>query len=342
MGSVKDLEVIKPASGDETGVGRFSFSDRYSVFDWGEMPDLIKNKGEALCMMTAFFFELLEERGIKTHYRGLVAGGRVVKLSEIDTPSSIMEIALVNVEKPRGYDGNYDYSIYKTLKGNFLIPLEVIYRFSLPEGSSVFKRLNSGSLSYQDLGLNEMPKPGTKLSEPFIDFSTKLEKYDRYLSYKEAEEISGLSSGEFQRLKALSKEISELIRKKTLEVGVENDDGKFEFAILPDRSIMLVDALGTPDECRFSRDGVQLSKELARAYYRGTPWQFELEKAKNDYGDDWKNHVKTEPLPMTKEHCEVLSNIYTSLANAIIGKELFVGSPRLDEVVKKAKKIFSS
>lgn len=39
MGSVKDLAVLKEPAGTETGTGRFIFSDRYSVFDWGEMPD---------------------------------------------------------------------------------------------------------------------------------------------------------------------------------------------------------------------------------------------------------------------------------------------------------------
>ena len=44
MGSVKDLQVIKQATRDVMGVGRFHFSDRYSVFDWGEMPDHIEGK----------------------------------------------------------------------------------------------------------------------------------------------------------------------------------------------------------------------------------------------------------------------------------------------------------
>jgi phosphoribosylaminoimidazole-succinocarboxamide synthase len=41
MGSVKDLEVIQKPTLTEMGIGRFVFSDRYSVFDWGEMPDHI-------------------------------------------------------------------------------------------------------------------------------------------------------------------------------------------------------------------------------------------------------------------------------------------------------------
>ena len=63
MGSVKDLKVIKPAEQNSLGVAHFHFSDRYSVFDWGEMPDLITKKGQALCVIGAYFFEKLEEMG---------------------------------------------------------------------------------------------------------------------------------------------------------------------------------------------------------------------------------------------------------------------------------------
>ena len=47
MGSVKDLEVTEKPAQNAMGVGRFHFSDRYSVFDWGEMPDRINGKGAA-------------------------------------------------------------------------------------------------------------------------------------------------------------------------------------------------------------------------------------------------------------------------------------------------------
>ena len=68
MGSVKDLEIIENPSENNMGLGRFNFSDRYSVFDWGEMPDKISGKGASLCLMGAYCFEQLENKGIKTHY----------------------------------------------------------------------------------------------------------------------------------------------------------------------------------------------------------------------------------------------------------------------------------
>ncbi len=94
MGSVKDLQITKKPSQTEMGVGRFSFSDRYSVFVWGEMPDHIESKGAALCTMGAYCFERLEEQGIKTHYRGLVdESGKTVKFNELKQPSSTMEVS---------------------------------------------------------------------------------------------------------------------------------------------------------------------------------------------------------------------------------------------------------
>jgi len=36
------------------------------------MPDHIDGKGAVLCLMGAYSFERLEEKGVKTHYRGLV------------------------------------------------------------------------------------------------------------------------------------------------------------------------------------------------------------------------------------------------------------------------------
>ena len=57
MGSVKDLLVIVQPSKDKIGKVQFLFSDRYSVFDWGEMPDYIQDKGAAICITSTYFFE---------------------------------------------------------------------------------------------------------------------------------------------------------------------------------------------------------------------------------------------------------------------------------------------
>jgi len=82
MGSVKDIEIIEAPEKNRLGLGRFVFSDRYSVFDWGEMPDHISNKGASLCIISAYFFEKLGEKH-RTHYVGVVENGKVKRLDEL-------------------------------------------------------------------------------------------------------------------------------------------------------------------------------------------------------------------------------------------------------------------
>lgn len=338
MGSVKDLIVIKEPGSNHTGEGIFIFSDRYSVFDWGEMPDHIPGKGESLCLITAYFFEIFEESGFKTHYSGLLdSAGNLYRLKDRPQSSNRMKVRLVRVLQP-AFDGkNYDYSVFNQEEANYLIPLEVIYRFSLPAGSSVFKRLKEGSLSYRDLGLNSEPEPGTTLEKPFIDFSTKLEHYDRYLSREEALKISGLSDKKFEELISSAIKLAGIIKERYQSLGINNEDGKFEFAVDEKGELMLVDAAGTPDECRFSKDGVALSKELARIFYRATPWHREVEEARKKFGKNWREMVTTKPEPLNKEDLELLSGIYRSLANAITGKNIFTNAPDIDLLIKKIK-----
>jgi len=178
MGSVKDLKIIVKPAPNKMGVGIFHFSDRYSVFDWGEMPDHIDGKGAALCLMGAYCFEQLESEGVETHYRGLVdKNGEVVTFKDLEAPTSNMEVKLVNVYKPEIGDVEgkvvYDYSCYTPNLKNCLIPLEVIYRNGLPEGSSVFKRLAQRKVTIKDLGLDHHPLPGERFTKPSAPNSKK-------------------------------------------------------------------------------------------------------------------------------------------------------------------------
>ncbi len=40
----------------------FEFTDDYSVFDWGKMPDTIEHKGRALALMGGYFFDRLSKK----------------------------------------------------------------------------------------------------------------------------------------------------------------------------------------------------------------------------------------------------------------------------------------
>jgi phosphoribosylaminoimidazole-succinocarboxamide synthase len=345
MGSVKDIEIVKKPTRDVMGIGRFHFSDRYSVFDWGEMPDHIEGKGEALCLMGAYCFERLEKKGVKTHYRGLIDKNKVVTSEELKQPTNIMEISLVNVLKPKTYVENgkleYDYSVFTPSLKNYLIPLEIIYRNGLPEGSSVFKRLEQGLITIKSLGLDHYPKAGEKLKKPIFDVSTKLEEGDRYVSWVEAQKIAGLTDGEVDRVKALLLKVDETITQMAAKAGLENEDGKIELAFDPFRRLMVVDVVGTLDECRFTYDGLHVSKEIARQYYRKTEWYRDVEeakkKAKEEGVEDWKKLVKTKPPKLDQKLEIIISEMYLATANELTKKKMFA-VPKLADIIKEYEK----
>lgn len=338
MGSVKDLVIIKEPKNGKTGIGRFVFSDRYSVFDWGQMPDPIMDKGKSMCISTSYFFEKLERYGIKTHYIGVLdKDGNVKKLNEIEEPPNIIEFKMLRVLKPEIKENNYDYSIYKKENVNFLIPIEVIYRNYLPEGSSVFKRLREGSLKLKDIGLKEMPIPGQKLENPIIDISTKLEFTDRYINWDEAKEISNLNENEIEEIKTKTLKINEIITKEVEKVGLINEDGKIEFGFDENRNLILVDAVGTLDECRFTYNGLPVSKEIARIYYRKTDWYKKVEEGKKKDKIEWKKYVDINPPHLPKELFKAISDIYRSYANEITGKKWF-DAPPLKKILSKIEK----
>lgn len=338
MGSVKDLLVLTQPTEAETGIGRFVFSDRYSVFDWGEMPDHITNKGAAICIASAYFFERLEQSGIKTHYQGIVENEVTKKLNDLEAPSNMMEIKLLRVVKPQLNGEKYDYSIYQKQKGNFLIPLEIIYRNALPQGSSVFKRLRDGSLRFEDLGLKQMPEPGQILEEPIYDVSTKLEVTDRYLTWQEAQQICNLLDNELKEMRRIIKFINELITNETEKLGLFNEDGKIELGFDERRNFLLVDAIGTLDECRFTYEGLPVSKEIARIHYRKTEWFKHVEEAKKKDRVNWKVHVKAQPPKLPEELFKTITLIYQGYANELTHRKWF-DAPPLNEILNKLKEM---
>ncbi len=345
MGSVKDLEIIQKPTKEKTGLGRFYFSDRFSVFDWGKMPDLIDKKGEALSLMGAYCFERVEEKSVRTHYRGLVEEtGKAAKFNDLTKPSNVMEVGLVSVYKPESHVQNgkliYDYSAYTPDLKNFLIPLEIIYRNGLPEGSSVFKRLEQGKVTFQELGLDHYPKPGERLTKPIFDVSTKLEETDRYVTWEEAAKIAGLTNIEAAAVKVVLAKVNETINEIAAKAGLVNEDGKIELAFDTQRRLMVVDVIGTLDECRFTLDGLHVSKEIARQFYKKTDWYKDIEDAKRAAEakgiKEWKSLAKTQPPKLDPKLKKIISQMYMAAANEMTGKNFF-DTPKLADVVREYK-----
>lgn len=349
MGSVKDLQIIQKPTENKMGIGEFHFSDRYSVFDWGEMPDRIEAKGAALCLAGAYCFEKLEQAGIKTHYKGLVTlKGERARFEDLRFPTDTMEVEIVNVLRPMEYRDagrlRYDYNSFTAKTRNYLIPLEIIYRNSLPEGSSVFKRLQQHTITIEELRLDHYPRPGEKLAKPIFDVSTKLEEKDRYLTWQQAKEIAGLTTPETEQVEDLLLRIDSIITNLANDAGLENEDGKIELAFNPERKLMVVDVVGTLDECRFTYKGNQVSKEIARQYYRKTKWYEDMGQAKKTADakgiKDWKSLCKTQPPKLEKQFKRIIEEMYMAATNEITNHKFF-DVHSLAQVVKEYQEYIS-
>jgi phosphoribosylaminoimidazole-succinocarboxamide synthase len=359
MGSVKDLLVLQSAYENQPGVGNFVFSDRYSVFDWGEMPDHIAGKGRSLAVMAAYNFEHLERRGIRTHYQGLVsAGGKLVRFSDLaegEGGLATMQVSLARVYRPivreylsdQGVEVRYDYSFFETHRGrinNYLVGLEIIFRNGLPLGSSIFKRIEKAKQSgdrgaaelqqiLRELGVKEVPQPGQMLPSPIMSYTTKLEAGDRELSLKQAYQLSGLRRGDFNALKHLALQVNALITEQAESTGFAHYDGKIE--TVWDNGLVVCDVLGTFDENRFSFAGQQISKEVLRQWYKRHQPDFvsACDKWKKT-GPGWQKKCDVKPVHLPKDFATLASQLYMSGCNRYTGKRVF-DSPPLEEVMEK-------
>jgi phosphoribosylaminoimidazole-succinocarboxamide synthase len=363
MGSVKDLLVLVPAYENRAGVGNFVFSDRYSVFDWGEMPDHIAGKGRALAVMAAFNFEQLEVRGIRTHYQGLIStSGDLVRFTDLKENSgglATMQVSLARVYHPivREYWSGehvevlYDYTFFERHRGrinNYLVGLEIIFRNGLPLGSSVFKRIERASQLadakqrgaevgriLEELGVKEPPQPGQMLPAPVMSYTTKLEAGDRELNRKQAYRLSGLPRREFNTLDSLALRVNGLITEQAEQTGFAHYDGKIE--TVWDNGLVVCDVIGTFDENRFSWQGEQISKEVLRQWYKRHQPEFvaACDKWKKT-GPGWQKSCDVKPRNLPKVFATLASQMYMSGCNRYTGKRVF-DSPPLEEVMERLK-----
>ena len=313
-GSVKNFFVEKEPTADKIGEGYFEFTDDYSIFDYGKMPDTIAGKGEALARLSSYNFEQVHKLSLKSHFRALVPPRRI-------------NVGVVRVLFPQRGE-------LKKGERNFLVPLEIIFRNSLPEGSSVFKRLANGQLKPSDLGLDHAPRPGERLGKPLLDVSTKLELTDRYLSWKDAEVLARLGHETIAQIQKIALKVNDFVTQKAVGLGLEHADGKIEVAISPSGKLVLVDVFGTLDENRLLFEGVHLSKQVLRDYYRTLPWYEKLETAKASGvpKDKWPK-----PPMLPPELRDIVSNMYKSVCEAWTGEKTW-NAPAIEEVVSDYRK----
>lgn len=341
MTSVKRFRVVEEPTSSALGRGAFEFTDAYSVFDWGQMPDAIPGKGQSLCTMGARTFELLESKGVPTHYLGVGDETDPQPLDTCESPPDVMAIELTQVPDLPYEDGTYDYNAFYDEAGtNYLIPLEIVFRNEVPIGSSLRRRTEPTD---HDLSFAEWPDTAVELAAPIVEFSTKFEESDRYLNAEEADDIAGVAA--IEDLRSIARDVNAVINDHASNVGLTHLDGKIE-CLYHDGEIKVADVTGTLDENRFAFDGRQLSKEVLRQYYARTDQEWveavraAKVTAKEDGVADWRQLCDQEPSPLPGQMVQLASELYQSGANTYLEEACFEVPPlrtvvrELDQVIE--------
>jgi phosphoribosylaminoimidazole-succinocarboxamide synthase len=307
-GSVKNLYIA-----DNQGQVWFEYTDDYSVFDWGKMPDPIPGKGEALAKLGEWFFQRVADPA-QWKALGLADDPQVARWLPVahhfhrrDGSRLLMTRVEVPVLRADQVGGSLVYDYGYPPQPRQLIPLEVIFRFGVPAGSSLLQRKD-----WYPFQIHE----GAEFDEPLIEFSTKLERKDRVISYQEAALILKGNTDTLAEIYGRTRALAHFLKKTFARRGLKLWDGKFEWAMLDGR-ITLVDSIG-PDELRVSQGDAVFSKQFLRDYYLKTDWYKALlkggELAKQRGIEDWKTIVQTElkqaPAPLSRPYKEAAQALY--------------------------------
>ena len=288
-------------STESPDVIEFRYTNQISVFDQ-IIPSLIPSKGESLNRTSAHWFDLVEKEGIcKTH------------VIEVNAPDRILARKFEVIKEPGAISRD---------KENVFVPLEVICRHYL--AGSGWRRYERGDAPAEEFGFEPGTKlfEGIKLPQPYLEVSTKFEKFDRLLDKEEALSISNLSENEFDSILSIVIKIDEVINKEALSRGLIHVDGKKEFALGEGREPVLVDSFGTLDEDMWwdlesyeKGNIVQLSKEFVREHYLNSGHHDNLYKAR-------KEGSVEPPIPELPENViKETTELYVNMFERLTGKE---------------------
>lgn len=271
----------------------FKFSDRYSVFDWGEMPDHLMGKGASLARFTKLLYTELAREGISHHLINRDCGDNELFV----TPFKVVR----------------DSSSLTGLT-NVFIPLEVIFRMGFAKGASLKKRFVHES-DWHNAGFNRVYSEMEMFDRPMIEFTTKLERFDRPLTHIEAQNLASMNDQEWNSLLRITTKIAKSLQTLFARHEITIWDGKIELAMGSyqgqNREIILVDSIG-PDELRLTKDNIQLSKEIIRQYYHQTEWYKQLDQVKEQHGTAFKDFIAPPPK-LSKEFKAHVEELYRIL-----------------------------
>ncbi|WP_372412699.1 phosphoribosylaminoimidazolesuccinocarboxamide synthase [Streptomyces luteireticuli] len=295
--STKNLKVIDPPTATREGVGIFEYTDHFTVFHYGRMPDQIPGKGEATCRMAAFNFTLLEEAGVRTHFRRFLAPNRIeFDLARVPAPAA----------GPLAPDA-----------GSYLVPVQVLFRNELPPGSSVHRRLATGALTPAEVGLTGIPAAGETLEQPLVEYATTREDTNRFISRSEAQRLAGLNDEQFQAMRDIALTVNQVLTERARGLGLSHCDGKVEFFVAGDAGLVLADSPGTPDESRLMFNGVHCGKQVLRDWYVNNGLEMPVNRliAEGVPRSQWP-----QPAPLPPGFLPVMSDLYRSLSETWTGE----------------------
>ncbi|MDT0427338.1 phosphoribosylaminoimidazolesuccinocarboxamide synthase [Streptomyces salyersiae] len=284
--STKDLYTLTPPADGRPGDGILTFTDRYSVYDFGVMPDEIPGKGKASCAMAITSFGLMHDAGIATHFVEQVSDNAIrIKLLDID---------LEGRRELTGPGG--------------MIPLQVVYRNALPKESSVHRRVAAGRLD--PALIPDARRPGSPwLDEVMVEFTTKFEETDRFVTREEAAAVGRVGLKDITRIEQLTQRLGPVLTAHCEAAGMRLVDGKAEYGFDADGELIVIDHAGTPDENRFYLDGVPVCKELLRCLHPGL-----RELVQRHVEDGLPRDRWARPEPLGGAAVEATSEVYAALS----------------------------
>ncbi len=313
--STENLKVIEPPTAAMSGVGVFEYTDHYTVFHYGRMPDLIPGKGEAVCRMAVTNFLMLKAAGVPTHFRRFIAPNRI-------------EFDLAPVPGP-------GTTAPSPGSRNYLVPVQVIARNELPPGSSVHRRLAAGTLTPSDLGLRSIPGPGERVDPPLIEYATMREDVNRFVGPAEAQRAAGLSDDLFQEMYDTTVTVNEVMTRHAREVGLRHCDGKVEYLVSADARIVLADSPGTPDETRLMVGDLHCGKQVIRDWYVARGLEVPVRQL---IFDGIPRSQWPVPAPLPQEFIPAMSDMYRALSETWTGERIW-NAPSLQIAAQAVQRV---
>ena len=352
--SVKTIKIIREPTPRAAGIADFTYRPVFSVFDIGTIIPPVPLDNTTVCLMVGFNFELLEEEGVEsTHYFGVLdSDEKLISAREAMQKGhkpDTMRVQFVHRIQPEFREGQWDYSKFKNpTETSYVLPLEFISRNELPKESSIWKRIERGELTLADLGLPEGFKKGDVLphgKRPLLDYSTKFEPDDRYISARQAREILNMDDGTFEKLNETTRKASWTMTRYALSRGFKRIDGKVEYVTMPSnhgQTIVLGDVVCTWHEDRLLYKGFPVSKQLIRDEMRklNPAWYDEIQRAKayakSRRVDDFRTLMNPEityTLP-SEDFFYGINKLFQAATNVWVDKKVYDPFPERNESIE--------